>query len=60
MERYTKTTWINGSLPSINAEKLNNIENGIETNRNRLIELSDERINEMIDEKLGVIENGSY
>lgn len=26
---YTKTTWVNGSAPAINATNLNNIENGI-------------------------------
>lgn len=30
---YTKTTWVNGETP-INADNLNNIENGIETNTN--------------------------
>lgn len=29
---YTKTTWVNNSQPYINADNLNNIENGIETN----------------------------
>lgn len=29
---YTKTTWVDNSLPSINATNLNNIESGIETN----------------------------
>lgn len=32
---YTKTTWVNGETP-INADNLNNIENGIETNDKKL------------------------
>jgi hypothetical protein len=30
MPKYTKTTWVNGSSPAINATNLNKIENGIE------------------------------
>ena len=30
MDSYNKTVWVNGSNPPINAENLNNIENGIE------------------------------
>lgn len=30
MDNYTKTTWVNGSAPALNAENLNKIENGIE------------------------------
>ena len=29
---YTKTTWVNNNSPKINADNLNNIENGIEAN----------------------------
>ncbi|MEE0874617.1 MAG: hypothetical protein UIH27_14275 [Ruminococcus sp.] len=29
MDPYNKTTWVNGSLPAINAENLNHIEDGI-------------------------------
>lgn len=32
---YTKTPWVNDSLPAINANNLNNIESGIETNDTR-------------------------
>jgi len=31
MPTYTKTTWVNGSAPAVNATNLNKIETGIET-----------------------------
>lgn len=34
MPTYTKTTWVNGTAPGINATRLNNIETGIETATN--------------------------
>lgn len=33
---YTKTDWVDGQLPAINAENLNNIENGIKNNEIKL------------------------
>ena len=52
---YTKTTWVNGETP-INADNLNNIENGIETNTNDINALntystSEQRIGTWIDGK---------
>ena len=38
---YNKTNWVDDSAPYITAEKLNNIENGIETNDNAIGDLSD-------------------
>ena len=37
---YTKTTWVNGETP-INADNLNNIENGIETNDANIMKIND-------------------
>lgn len=31
MPTYTKTTWVNGSVPAVSATNLNKIENGIDT-----------------------------
>ena len=33
---YTKTTWVNGTAPAINATNLNNIETGIDSATTRL------------------------
>ncbi len=38
---YTKTTWVNNQPPYINADNLNKIENGIETNANNIEALGD-------------------
>ena len=38
---YNRTVWVNDSVPAINAENLNKIENGIETNDNSIGTLSD-------------------
>ena len=39
VDNYTKTTWINGSEPALNAENLNKIEAGIEAATNGVIAL---------------------
>ena len=39
---YTKTTWVNGSAPPISAENLNNMENGIYTNDQKIAALTDD------------------
>lgn len=39
LNAYNKTTWINDQEPSIDEDHLNNIEDGIDTNRNALITL---------------------
>ena len=31
MPTYTKTTWVNGSVPAVSATNLNKIETGIDT-----------------------------
>ena len=39
MSTYTKTTWIDGSAPAINANNLNKIENQLEQNTNDISSL---------------------
>lgn len=49
---YTKTTWVNNSSPYIDADNLNNIENGIETNENKFNYSTNEiEIGKWIDDK---------
>ena len=43
MDPYNKTTWVNGSLPAINAENLNHIENGIADVTDFVSELDDRK-----------------
>lgn len=44
---YTKTTWVNNSSPYINADNLNNIENGIKDNETSINNLSTELNNKI-------------
>ena len=39
---YTKTTWVNGSAPPISAENLNNMENGIYANDQKIAALTND------------------
>ena len=46
---YTKTTWVDNSLPAINSTNLNNIESGIEANDTAITTLQTNLENKIID-----------
>lgn len=56
---YTKTTWVNNSSPYINANNLNNIENGIETLDNS-VQTINTNINTITNEVNDLLPNISY
>lgn len=61
---YEKQTWVDGVTP-LDAVHLNHMEDGIAEADKAIGQLTekiptDDHINEIIDTKLGVIENGSY